>query len=310
MATQNDTNTKICVVIPCFNESAAINDVVRSFQKYLPEADIYVFDNNSTDNTIEEAIVAGAKIRSVSKQGKGNVVQAMFRDVDADIYVMVDGDGTYLASEVQNLLCAQRESSADMVVGNRLNTYTDSQSRVGHHLGNRLITQTVNYLFQSELQDVLSGYRVLTKRFVKSTPLFSTGFEVETAISIHAIEIDAKIVEVPISYQKRVEGSISKLNTIEDGVKIAWTIIKLFKDCKPTLIYGILSLCFFLSSLGVGIPIILEYLESGLVPRFPSAFLASALMILCFLSLFSGIIISSVSKARREIKKLAFLSLG
>ncbi|MCP5003994.1 MAG: glycosyltransferase [Planctomycetes bacterium] len=301
--------TSIAVIIPCYNEANAIYHVVKEFQSALPESDIHVFDNASTDDTSSQAEKAGAIIHLVSKKGKGNVVRAMFRDVEADYYIMVDGDGTYPATHAQHMLETIANTRADMVVGTRLVGYLQSNSRAGHLLGNNIITTSVNYLFNSEYLDLLSGYRLLSKRFVKTIPLFSEGFEVETTISIHAIEVDAKVIEVPIEYRPRAEGTESKLSTFKDGLRIGLTILSLLKNHRPKLVYGIAALFLAISALFIGVPIIIEYFMTGLVPRFPSAILASGLMILAFLSMFTGILVSTISKNHRELKKLAFLSL-
>lgn len=299
----------IAVVLPCFNEEAAIGSVVADFRRLLPEARVYVFDNASTDATADVARAAGAEVQQVHRRGKGNVVQAMFRDVDADIYVLTDGDGTYPVEKVPEMIRLLCEANADIVVGNRIPSYQDSASRKGHLWGNNLITQTVNYLFDADIQDLLSGYRVMSHRFVKSIPLFSEGFEVETAISIHAVEVGAKMLEVPIEYAPRAEGSESKLNTFQDGAKILWEIFRLYKDHKPKVVYGILAVVFAMAGLLIGLPVVYEFLQTGLVPRFPSAILASGLMVLSFLCGFTGIILSALAKSRKEIKKLAFLAM-
>lgn len=304
-----ETQPVIAVVIPCYNEAASIHDVVKGFQQALPAAEVHVFDNASTDATAAIARQAGATLHTVSKKGKGNVVQAMFRDVEADIYIMADGDNTYPAHQAPQLIELMIKEKADVIVGNRMSSYHGSNSRSGHHFGNRTITKAVNRLFLSDYGDLLSGYRVLSRRFVKSTPLFSQGFEVETALSIHAVEIGAKVIEVPITYAERAEGSESKLSTFRDGFKIGLTIFRLFKDYNPKAVYGLLAAVFFLAGLLVGMPVIVEYLQTGLVPRFPSAILASGLMILSALTAVTGIILSAIAKSRKDLKKLAFLSL-
>jgi glycosyltransferase involved in cell wall biosynthesis len=305
-----DEKSEIVVVIPCFNEAGAIEKVVSNFKKVIPFAVIHVFDNGSTDDSVQRAESAGATIHKVSKTGKGNVVRAMFRDIEADFYIMVDGDGTYPADKAPEMLNLMIDNKADMIVGNRLKSYGASGSRVGHFIGNNLLTNTVNYLFDSNYVDLLSGYRVLSKRFVKSIPLFSKGFEVETVMSIHAVDVDAKVLSIDIDYQEREAGTESKLNTVRDGIRIATTILNLFRDHYPRLFYGFFSILFILLGLIVGIPVVIEFFETGLVPRFPSAILASGLVILSFLTGFTGIILSSISKSRREIKKLAFLSMN
>lgn len=297
----------IAVVIPCYNEEASVADVVRGFKSNLPGCLVHVFDNNSSDRTAVYAKQAGAVVHYVKRKGKGHVIRAMFRDVDADYYVMVDGDGTYPEEAAPAMVEHAVRHQADMVIGNRMMSYGESASRRGHLVGNVLLTRAVNYLFSSDIQDLLSGYRVFSRRFVKSIPLFTTGFEVETSMAIHAVEVDAKVVEHDIDYRQRAEGTSSKLNTISDGFKIAWTIFRLFKDYRPTFVYGAVGFVILAMSLALGIPVVLEYMETGLVPRFPTAILASALGVIGILTCFTGIIISSISKSRREIKKLAFL---
>ena len=302
-------NLKLAVIIPCFNEELTIATVIHDFRKFLPDADIHVFDNASTDETASVARCAGATVHEVNERGKGKVVRAMFRDIDADCYVMVDGDGTYPANHAPEMVNLMKTARADMIVGNRMGSFRNSNSRSGHFFGNRLLTRTVNRLFHGGFRDLLSGYRVLSRRFVKSIPLFSRGFEVETAISVHAMEVDAKILEMPVSYSERTAGSASKLHTIKDGIGIVLSIFRLFRDCKPRLVYGFVAAAHILAGLIVGVPVILEYLETGLVPRFPSAVLASALILLGFLFGMTGIILSAISKSRREVRKLTFLSM-
>lgn len=300
---------KIAVILPCFNEAAAIGRVIDDFKAALPNAVIHVFNNASSDNTADVAQAHGAVVHLVAKRGKGHVVQAMFRDVAADYYVIADGDGTYPAAEAPAMVAQIIAQNADVVVGSRMALYQDSRSRSGHFWGNRLLTKTVNYLFDSDVDDLLSGYRVMSRRFVKSMPLFSKGFEVETAMTIHAVEVGAKSVTLSVPYLARAEGTQSKLNTVRDGARIFLTIFRLYKDHKPFVVYGLLGLLLALLSFLVGTPVVLEFIKTGLVPRFPSAILASALMILAFLSGFTGIILSAIAKSRRDIKKIAFLSM-
>lgn len=300
---------KICVILPCLNEEKAIDHVVKDFIVHLAGSVVYVFDNNSTDNTIFSAQRAGAITRVVKTRGKGNVVQAMFRDIDADIYVLADGDGTYPAQEAQKMINLLIDQDADLVVGTRLGTYHTSNSRKQHLVGNIILTNTVNKLFSSEVYDLLSGYRVMSRRYVKTMPLFSRGFEVETAMTIHAIEVGAKIIEHPIQYLPRVDGTVSKLNTWKDGYKIAKEIFQLYKDYAPKVVYLILAFFFIFMGFAIGIPVVLEYFETGLVPKFPRAILATALVTIGVFSAFTGIILSAISKSRREMKKLAFLSI-
>lgn len=306
--TQHDS--KIAVVIPCYNEAHTIGRVIDDFCSSLPNALIYVFDNNSSDESAAIATQHGAVIKRVKTQGKGAVVRAICRDIDADYYIMVDGDDTYPAAQAASMLSLAMENNADMIVGNRLRSYQQSNSRAGHLFGNQLFTRVVNYLFSSDLEDILSGYRVMSRRFVKSLPLFSAGFEVETAISIHAIEVDARLLEVPIEYNSRPIGSESKLNTLRDGTKILREILVVYKDQKPKVVFGLCALLFFSAGLIVGIPVVAEYLATGLVPRFPSAILATGLCLISFLCSFTGVILSGIAKSRREFKKLAFLSIN
>jgi len=300
---------KLCVIIPCYNEEKSIGKVIADFKKAAPEVKVYVYDNNSEDDTKIIASKAGADVVSVPRQGKGFVIQEMFRDINADLFVLVDGDFTYKADDLVRMLNTMQIDNSDMVVGNRLGSYSDSQSRTGHFAGNVLITQSINYLFGSNLKDALSGYRIFTRRFVKSAPIFGKGFEIETILTIHGIEIGAKISEVNISYDSRIEGSESKLNTYKDGFRIGWTILRLFTDYRPIVMYGSFGLTLAFVGFGIGTPVVFEYLNSGLVPRFPSAILAGSLVTLGVISIFTGIILSAISKTRREIKKLAFLSI-
>lgn len=300
---------KTAVVIPCFNEENAIGKVVTDIKLHLPGAEIHVFDNCSTDATVKKASTAGAEIHSVIKRGKGNVVQAMFRDVDADIYLMLDGDGTYPLAEAKKLIDAAVAQSADMVIGCRMDSYSSSKSRKGHLLGNILITKTLNYLFDADVKDLLSGYRAMSRRFVKSVPLFSRGFEIETELTIHAIEVGAKIIEIPIQYGSRLSGDASKLNTFRDGWKILNQIFSLYVGNRPKVVFGFLAVLFIFLGLVAGIPVVVEYIETGLVPRFPTAILASGLMVLGFLCGFSGLILNAISKTRLEVKKMTFLTI-
>lgn len=300
---------KVCVILPCLNEEKAVASVVNDFMKHVENCKIYVFDNDSSDNTVHEANSAGAITRIVKNKGKGNVVQAMFRDVDADIYILADGDGTYPANEAAKMIDLLIQHDADLVIGSRLTSYKDSQSRGKHLFGNILLTNTVSRLFATEVYDLLSGYRVMSRRYVKTLPLFSKGFEVETAMTIHAIEVGAKIIEHPIKYLPRIEGTVSKLNTWHDGFKITKEIFQLYKDYAPKIVYFIVATLFILSGFFIGVPVIYEYFETGLVPKFPRAFLASALVTIGIFSAFTGIILSAISKTRREMKKIAFLSI-
>lgn len=300
---------KLAVIIPCYNEGKAISGVVEEYQQALPEADIYVFDNNSTDNTAQMAEKSGATVIHVARQGKGNVIRSAFLEIDADVYLMADGDGTYPADYAKTLIHQIVENHCDMVIGNRLDSYGTSKSRTGHQFANILLSKVVSHLFEAEVYDLLSGYRAFSRRFVKSLPLFSSGFEVETAISIHAIEVDAKTSSVDIQYRERVSGTESKLNSFKDGMKILLSILMLFGKYRPMLVYGGTSLILILLGLTTGFPVVLEFLETGLVPRFPTAILASALVILGVIFLATALILHAVYTSHRELKKLAFLSL-
>lgn len=301
---------QIAVTVPCFNEEQTIAAVVTDFKEALPGATVYVYDNNSTDGTAEAARAAGAIVAKEARQGKGQVIRRMFADVDADIYVMVDGDGTYDASAAPRLIGQLIEERLDMVVGTRLINHADTAFRAGHRLGNRLLTGTVQLLFGRMFTDMLSGYRVFSRRFVKSFPALATGFETETELTIHALELRMAVGEVATAYGSRPDGSSSKLNTIRDGFRILLTIISLFKDHRPTAFFSIIFAVLFITSVLLGSPIVLEYLETGLVPRMPTAILATGIMLLAFLALTSGFILDSVIRGRREIKRLSYLSIA
>lgn len=300
---------KVCIIIPCLNEEKAIASVVEDFLLHIPDCTVRVFDNNSTDKTGEVARQAGAIVHTVKQKGKGYVVQAMFREVEADIYVLVDGDGTYPASGASAMIHKLLAHDADLVIGSRLESYTDSQSRRSHLFGNKFLTSTVSKLFGTDAYDLLSGYRAMSRRYVKTMPIFSKGFEVETAMTVHAIEVGAKIIEHPIEYLPRAAGTSSKLNTWHDGYKIAKEIFQLYKDHSPKVVYFLAALLFTACGLLIGMPVVIEFFETGLVPKFPRAILASALITIGFFTAFTGIILNAVAKARKEMKRLAFLTL-
>lgn len=299
---------EIAVLVPCYNEALTIEQVVRDFKTYLPDAKIYVYDNNSQDQTKEIAAAAGAIVRSETLQGKGNVVKRMFADVEADIYVMVDGDATYDASAAPKLISHLIDNQLEVVHAARV-TQEQEAYRTGHRLGNKLLTGVVAKIFGSRVQDMLSGYRVFSRRFVKSIPILSAGFEIETELTVHTLELKLPTAELPTPYFSRPEGSNSKLSTYKDGWKILKMIFKLVKREKPMLFCGIMALFFFVFSLICGIPVIVDYLETGLVMRFPSAFLAASLMVLALLSLMSGLILDTVTLGRKEAKLLAYLQI-
>ncbi len=299
---------KIAVLIPCYNEEKAIAAVVRKFQTALPSARIYVYDNNSTDRTVEEALAAGATVRAEPLQGKGNVVRRMFADVEADIYVMTDGDETYDAPSAPAMIRKLIEENLDMVVGSRLKSDAGEAFRPGHHFGNRLLTGAVATIFGNRFRDMLSGYRVFSRRFVKSFPAVSAGFETETELAVHALSLRMPVAEVETPYGARPEGSASKLRTYRDGLRILWMIVLLFKEEKPMAFFSLAFVLLTATSLALAAPVIVTYMETGLVPRFPTAFLSTGIMILAFLSLASGIILDNVTRGRREVKRLAYLS--
>ena len=299
---------RIAVLLPCYNEEAAIAQTVIRFKAALPDAEIYVYDNNSSDRTREVAAAAGAIVRFERMQGKGHVVRRMFADVEADIYVMADGDATYDASAAPDLVRKLVEEQLDMVVGARQSEVEEAYRR-GHRWGNRLFTGLLASLFGRTFSDIFSGYRVFSRRFAKSFPALSRGFETETEISVHALELAMPVGEVVTDYGARPEGSHSKLSTWRDGWRIMRTIIHLFRIERPVLFYGSFSL--FLAALAIvlSIPLAVTYLETGLVPRFPTAILATGLMILAALSFFAGLILDTVVRGRREIRRLHYLSL-
>lgn len=293
---------KIAVLIPCYNEELTVSDVVKDFKKALPEADIYVYNNNSKDRTKELALAAGAIVKDEYAQGKGNVVRAMFTDIDADIYVMVDGDNTYPADEVQALIQPVIEGRADMVIGDRLSsTYYSENKRPFHNFGNSLVKGLINFLFKSNLEDIMTGYRAFSKKFVKTMPVLSDGFQIETEMTIFALTNRMKVVNVPITYRDRPEGSASKLNTFSDGMKVLLTLFNLFKDNRPFLMFGLISLVFFLLGLLIGVLVIIEFVLTGFITKVPSAVLAAALVINSFLFISVGIILDAVKNQKQYL---------
>lgn len=299
---------RIAVLIPCYNEEITISSVIRDFRAVLPEAMIFVFDNNSYDRTIEVAKDAGAMVRQVSLQGKGNVVRRMFADVDADAYVLVDGDDTYHAASACDMVIKLFTKNLDMVVGRRVTEETDAYRR-GHRLGNWILTKFVSRLFGRTLSDILSGYRVFSRRFVKSFPVLATGFEIETELTVHALELRMPIEEVDTPYKSRPEGSVSKLKTYHDGIRILWTIMKLFRQERPLWFFSGISTGFALVSLVLSIPLMLTYVETGLVPRFPTAILITGMMLVAVVSLACGMILDTVTRGRQEMKQLIYLQI-
>ena len=298
----------VAVLIPCYNEEHAITQVVTDFKAALPGATIYVYDNNSRDRTVELARAAGAVVRHEPLQGKGNVVRRMFSDIEADIYVMVDGDATYHAASAPAMIARLVEDNLDMVVGGRLHTEETGAFRAGHEFGNHLLTGFVARLFCDRVKDMLSGYRVFSRRFVKSFPAMSTGFETETELVVHALSLSMPVAEMETPYFARPEGSVSKLNTYRDGWRILMTILKLLKRERPLALFATIFAVLTLAAVGLAEPIVLTYMKTGLVPRFPTAILATGIMILAFLSLTAGVILDTVTHGRRETKRLHYLS--
>jgi glycosyltransferase involved in cell wall biosynthesis len=299
---------RIAVLIPCFNEAETIGSVVRNFATALPEAAIYVYDNNSRDATRERAAQAGAIVRSETHQGKGNVVRRMFADVEAEVYVLVDGDGTYDAPSARGMVDLLLQNSLDMVNGARL-PVAASAFRPGHVFGNRLLTGTVAAIFGDRLKDMLSGYRVMSRRFIKSFPALASGFETETELTVHALELRLPIAEVQTPYRERPQGSQSKLHTFRDGWRILRTIFLLVKEERPLQFFSGVATALVIASLALGWPLVGEFLRTGLVPRFPTAILATGLMILGFMSFVTGLTLDTVTIGRREMKRLYYLSL-
>jgi hypothetical protein len=305
----NDLNdVDVAVIIPCYNEEVAIGRVVADFRRALPKARVYVYDNASTDRTAEVAARAGAIVGHEPFKGKGNVMRRMFSDVEADVYVLVDGDDTYDASAAPSLVRTLLDNQLDMVNGARV-TQIKEAYRFGHRFGNRMLTGLVQQIFGKQFGDMLSGYRVFSRRFVKSFPATSSGFEIETELTVHALELRMKTAEVPTRYKDRPEGSSSKLNTIRDGLRILRMIGLLVKEERPLAFFGSACVALALLSLGLAAPVILEYMHTGLVPRFPTAILSTGIMLLAFLSLVCGLVLDTVTHSRRELKRLAYLDI-
>lgn len=298
---------RIAVLVPCYNERASIAKVVADFRAALPGAAIHVYDNNSTDGTAEVARDAGAIVRRATLQGKGHVVRRMFSDVDADVYVLVDGDSTYDAPSARDMIARLLEERLDMVVAVRRAEGAAAYRR-GHQAGNRLLTGVVRQMFGTPFSDMLSGYRVFSRRFVKSFPVLSGGFEIETELTVHALELDMPVSEVPTPYYARPEGSESKLATWRDGLRILWTIAKLYRVERPLPFFAGAGLSLAVLSVGLSVPVIVTFIELGVVPRLPTAVLSTGLMILAFLSFTCGLVLDTVTRGRREIKLLAYLA--
>jgi len=296
---------KIAILIPCYNEAKTIGKVVKDFHTTLPEATIYVYDNNSTDGSDRLANKAGAIIRYEYKQGKGNVVRSMFRDIEAQCYLLVDGDDTYSARDAKKMCDLILSNKADMVIGDRLSgTYFKENKRRFHNTGNKLVRFVINKLFHTKINDIMTGYRAFNKRFVKGFPVLSKGFEIETEMTIHAIDKNYHYLENPIDYKDREEGSVSKLNTYSDGFRVIKTICMLFKEYKPFIFFGVIALILFIIAMIFGISVVIEYYETGLVPRFPTLIVASILLVISLLLWVTGIILEVIAKKQKEIYEI------
>ena len=293
---------RIAVLIPCYNEERTVDKVVDDFRRELPGAAVYVYDNNSTDRTAEVARAHGATVRFEPRQGKGSVVRQMFRDVDADCYLMVDGDDTYPAESARALCDPVLSGAADMTVGDRLSngTYAAENKRALHGFGNDLVRAMIRWIYGYGFDDVMTGYRAFSRAFVKTFPVLSEGFQIETELSIHAVDRRWRILDVPIAYRDRPEGSSSKLNTVSDGAKVVMAIASLFKNYRPLKFFGLIALVFLAAGLALGAPVVADFLRTGLVPRLPTAVLAAALVFLCALSLATGLILDTVAKNDRR----------
>jgi glycosyltransferase involved in cell wall biosynthesis len=299
---------RVAVLVPCYNEAGAIATVIRDFAAALPAATIYVYDNNSTDDTRERAAAAGAIVRTESHQGKGNVVRRMFADIEAEVYVLVDGDGTYDAASATTMVEMLLANSLDMVNGSRVAT-TELAYRPGHVFGNKLLSSTVAMIFGSRIRDMLSGFRAFSRRFVKSFPALASGFETETELTVHALELRLPMAEVQTPYRDRPVGSQSKLHTFRDGFRILRTIVLLVKEERPLQFFSGVAAVLAFASLGLGWPLIRTFIETGLVPRLPTAILVTGLMVLAFLSFVAGLVLDTVTLSRRELKRLHYLAL-
>ena len=302
-------NKKIAVLIPCYNESKTIEKVIKDYKKVLPKADIYVYDNNSTDGTDEIARKAGAIVKYEYRQGKGNVIRSMFKDIDADCYLMIDGDDTYPKENAKEMCDLVLEGKADMVIGDRLSsTYFTENKRPFHNFGNKLVRGLINTLFKSNIRDIMTGYRAFSYEFVKTFPVLSKGFEIETEMTIHALDKNFLLKEIPVEYRDRPAGSVSKLNTYSDGFRVLKTIARLFKEYKPTVFFSIISLIFLVISLGFGIPVFIEYFETGLVPRFPTLIFAGFMLIIAILLFICGLILEVLVKKHRQLFELILIN--
>lgn len=294
--------SKIAVLIPCYNESKTIEKVVKDYKNALPEADIYVYDNNSTDGTDKIAKKAGAIVKYETKQGKGNVIRTMFREIEADCYLMIDGDDTYPAESAREMCDYVLNNNVDMVIGDRLSsTYFTENKRAFHNFGNRIVRWSINTIFRSKINDIMTGYRAFSYEFVKSYPVLSKGFEIETEMTIHAIDKNFTLKEIPVQYRDRPEGSVSKLNTYKDGVRVIKTIATLFKEYKPGVFFNIISVLIFIIAAILAIPVFIEYMNTGLVPRFPTLIVSGLLVVISLLLTTTSIILQVIVKKNKQI---------
>ena len=301
---------KIAVLIPCYNEAITIKKVVEDYKEVLPEADIYVYDNNSTDGTDKIAKEAGAIVRYEYKQGKGNVIRRMFKDINADCYLMIDGYDTYPKENAREMCDLILEGKADMVIGDRLSsTYFTENKRPFHNFGNKIVRFLINKLFKNNVKDIMTGYRAFSYEFVKGFPVLSKGFEIETEMTIHAVDKNFKLVEIPVTYRDRPKGSASKLNTYSDGFKVLKTIAVLFKEYKPAFFFNILSILLILISLIFMVPVFLEYYKTGLVPRFPSLIVGCFILLVSILLWITGIILQVITKKHKQLYELYLIGL-
>ena len=296
---------KIAVLIPCYNEEKTIGKVIDDFKTALPEAVVYVYDNNSTDKASDVAEEHGAVVRKEYRQGKGNVVRTMFRDIDAECYIMIDGDDTYPADKAKEMCSTVMEEGVDMVIGDRLSaTYFIENDRRFHNFGNRFVRSLINNIFNSDVKDIMTGYRAFSRMFVKNIPILANGFEIETEMTIHALDKNYIIKEIPIDYRRRPEGSFSKLDTISDGYKVVQTVFQLFRDYKPYIFFTSISVVLGVIAVLFMLPVIIEYWHTGLVPRFPTLIVCCFVMLLAILLFISGVILEVMTKKHRQLYEL------
>lgn len=303
-------DAKVAVLIPCYNEAVTIKKVVKDYKKVLPNADIYVYDNNSTDGTDKIAKKAGAIIKYEYKQGKGNVVRAMFRDIEADCYLMIDGDDTYPAENAREMCELIISKKADMVIGDRLSsTYFTENKRPFHNFGNRLVRGTINFLFKTKVKDIMTGYRAFSREFVKGFPVLSKGFEIETEMTIHAVDKNFKLLEIPVGYRDRPDGSVSKLNTFKDGFKVLKMIKNLFKEYKPRIFFNMIAFVCALVGIILWIPPFIGFFKTGIVEKFPSLIVGGIFLVISILNLFVGIILEVIAKKHKQLYELYLNSI-